>query len=525
MNIPNFLLVFGCFLSSSFSLSAQLNIELFGQFNRGDARYSGSWTYVDVENRREYALLGTRVGTAVYNIDALPITEVGFVAGLPSNWREITVLGDYAYVTTEGKGTGAGMQIIDLSPLPDSVMLVNTYIETFTTGHILQRDITTEAPFLYVMGTCGNCGVQILEVSDPVHPVEIGAYNPGYYIHDAHVRGDYLYAAAFFEGTIDIVDIRDKSNPTLIAQIDDPGGSTHSAWTSIDERFLIISGEKDGLPARVWNIEDLDNLYEVATYSHNVESLTHNPYVRGDFVFFAHNTEGLTVVDIADPTVPVEVGYYDTFDGPSGGFKGLWSACPYLPSGKIVGGNREDGLYVWMFNDAKAGRFYVTLLDESTQEIIKNGNGFVQKMDVSIAADLRGIVKFGALSGNFRVDFSAEGYETKTVDIRLAPSDSLSLQISLVPKSVGLFNVKKEFPTIKTAPNPLKDFTVLDLNDLPKARHLRIFNALGQLERSEQVVGSQFFVLEKGYLTTGIYLLAVYDDNQRLLAQRKLAVD
>ena len=74
------------------------NVKLFGQFHRGDTRYSGSWTYIDLENRREYALLGTRTGTAVYTIDDQPIREVGFIPGPPSNWREITVLGDYAYI-------------------------------------------------------------------------------------------------------------------------------------------------------------------------------------------------------------------------------------------------------------------------------------------------------------------------------------------------------------------------------------------------------------------------------------------
>ena len=171
-----------------------------------------------------------------------------------------------------------------------------------------------------------------------------------YYIHDAHIKGDYLYASAFFEGTIDIVDISDKTSPTLVAQIETTGGNTHSAWTTEDDKHLIISLEKDGLPARIWNIKDLSNLSEVATYTANLASLTHNPYVRGDFTFFSHNTEGLRVVDTKDPCVPVEVGFFDTFEGQSGGFSGLWSACPYFPSGKIIGGNREDGLYVWTFN-------------------------------------------------------------------------------------------------------------------------------------------------------------------------------
>ena len=235
------------------------NVNLFGQYHRGDARYSGSWVYVDLESRREYALLGTRTGTAIYTIDEQPVQELAFIPGPASNWREITVLGKYAYVTTEGSGEGEGMQIIDLSNLPTSANLVNTYTATFTRGHIIQRDIYSEAPFVYVMGVCGNCGVNILDVSNPINPREVSTYSPGYYIHDAHIKGDYLYAAAFNEGVIDIVDISDKFNPVLVAQIENSGGNTHSAWTTEDNRHLIISSEKDGLPARIWNIEDLTN--------------------------------------------------------------------------------------------------------------------------------------------------------------------------------------------------------------------------------------------------------------------------
>ena len=320
MKIPFIPLVLSLLFSSLSLAQDSENVKLFGQFHRGDTRYSGSWTYVDLASRREYALLGTKTGTAIYTIDDQPIKELAFIPGPSSNWREIAVLGKYAYVTTEGSGEGEGMQIIDLYNLPDSANLINTYSATFTRGHIIQRDIYTEAPYVYIMGTCGNCGVNILDVTDPVNPREVSTYSPGYYIHDAHIKGDYLYAAAFNEGVIDIVDISDKFNPVLVAQIEVTGGSPHSAWTTEDNSHLIISAEKDGLPARIWNIEDLSNLYEVATYSGNLESLTHNPYVRGNYAFFSHNTEGLRVVDIKDPAVPVEVGYYDTFDGLSGGF-------------------------------------------------------------------------------------------------------------------------------------------------------------------------------------------------------------
>jgi len=84
------------------TLNAQnLNVELFDQYVRADARYSGSWTYVGPDGS-EYALLGAFSGLAAYSIDNAPVTEVGFIAGPESNWREITVVDNHAYVTTEG---------------------------------------------------------------------------------------------------------------------------------------------------------------------------------------------------------------------------------------------------------------------------------------------------------------------------------------------------------------------------------------------------------------------------------------
>ena len=143
MNIRSLLVI--PFAIFSLILQAQdttsLNVELFGQFHRGDIRYSGSWAYID-SSGNEYALLGTRTGVAAYTIDnQLEINEVGFISGPESNWREITVIGDYAYVTTEGGSDTTGMQVIDLQYLPDSLKLLTTYSESFTRGHILQRNV------------------------------------------------------------------------------------------------------------------------------------------------------------------------------------------------------------------------------------------------------------------------------------------------------------------------------------------------------------------------------------------------
>lgn len=68
-------------------------------------------------------------------------------------------------------------------------------------------------------------------------------------------------------------------------------------------------------------------------------------------MFIIYNIEGLCVLDILDLEVLVEVGYFDIYFGQSGGFSGFWLVCFYLFFGKIIGGNWEDGFYVWEFNN------------------------------------------------------------------------------------------------------------------------------------------------------------------------------
>ncbi len=507
-------------LSISLTSLAQesLNVELFGLVNRGDERYSGSWSYIGADGS-EYALIGAKSGLAVYSIDdPLAIEELGFVSGPSSNWREITVLGDYAYVTTEGPSDSTGLQVINLSELPERISLVTTYSETFTKGHILQRDIYSDAPYIYINGTSTTQGIHILDVSDPSNPVEVGLYNPGYYIHDCHVKGNRIYAAAFFEGTIDVLDISDKTTPTLLTRINGIESNVHSSWLTEDNRYLIVSEELDGLPAHVVNIENLDDFYVAATYTANELSLTHNPYVRGDFVFFSHNTEGLRVLDIADPAVPVEVGYYDTYEGESGGFKGLWSACPYFPSGKIIGGDRTKGLFVWTFNDTYAGRIYGEISDFATDEKLLNATASLLELTDTIPLDLDARFAYGTMEGTYTLKITAEGYYDELISIDLKQKDSLWFDIKLLPLNTSDFSGSK----VNIFPNPFINETIVDTRLLPSAEQIIIYDVKGRLLKRIPIGDIKKAKLDFQNLVAGVYLLTVLDNNGKVLAESKL---
>ena len=505
------------FFCSSLQAQDQRNMELFGKFDRGDRRYSGSWGYTDAETGKEYALLGTTSGTAIYDISTATIEELFFFSGPTSNWREITVVGNHAYIVTEGTGIGEGMQVIDLSSLPTAARLVITYDRNFRTGHIISRDIYSEDPFVYVSGTCSTCGVEIIDITDPDFPTLTASYRPGYYVHDCHVRGDYLYAAAFLEGTIDIVDISDKSNPQLIAQIETPGGNTHSCWTTEDASHLIISAEADGLPARIWNIEDIENLTEVATYTANSLSLTHNPYVRGEIAFFSHNTEGIRAVDVKDPALPLEVGYFDTFSGASGGFSGLWSAYPYFPSGKIIGGNREDGLHVWTFNNTKANRVYLTFIDENTGELVSDVT--INTSSNTLVSEEDGSISWATLENEITLSITAEGYQELDTLLVLEAGEQLRQEIVLSPPLVSNVPIISDPESLKAFPNPFHNQLTIEWDTRIKATQLVLVNTLNQ-ELNNFLLTTNSITISMPPLQSGLYRLLLKDEEGKILTSR-----
>ena len=505
-----------CVATSIFAQESA-NVTLLGQASTDDIRYSGSWSYQAADGK-EYALIGARSGLAAFSIDdPTDMPLLGWIPGPVTNWREVTVLGDYAFVTTDVSDTAHAMQVIDLSFLPDSLHLVTSYTETFTKGHIIQKDIFTDAPYVYISGTSTTQGVHILDVTDPENPVETGLYAPGYYIHDCHVRGNLLFACAFNNAQVDIVDITDKSNPVLIGLITYPGDNTHSCFTSDDGNYLFLADELDGLPARIFDISDLSNPTEVARYSANLESLVHNPYIRGDFAFISHNTEGLRVVDIADPEVPVEVGFYDTWSGISGGFNGLWSACPFYESGKIIGANRHNGLFVWSFNDTRAARIYGRVFDIQTDQPLPLTMMNLTSLDTIISTDFDGNFKYGMLEGTYNITVEKANYLPYSVDFSLIQGDSIYLEIGL-EKVVSTQFETNQSNNLFIHPNPMQHFAEISWAG-EEIEILQIFDQTNKLIREIKPQTINPFRLERNNLTAGVYTLTALSKGRQLSAQ------
>ena len=160
-------------------------------------RAGNLWGFADPKDGREYALVGLSNGTAVVEVSEPTAPRiVGLVAALSSSFREPRVYayinkrgqrGAVAYVATEA--SGSGLQVIDLSQLPDSVRLarVDRDIDTAHTLHVSNVDPATGlavdglAPALYAQGIRPGIGLAAFSLRRPKNPRRLGTFRPVYH--------------------------------------------------------------------------------------------------------------------------------------------------------------------------------------------------------------------------------------------------------------------------------------------------------------------------------------------------------
>jgi len=307
--------------------------------------YADLWGYAAPDGR-EFAVVNARVGggLSVMTVPEGNPVEVTFIPGpRPSNGSgsDVEMYGHYAYVSDDR----ADVMVVSLAD-PDHPVLVNTFQADPGATNEGVHTLTVADGYLYTQGGLAPGGVRIWSLADPVHPAYVGQYQP-HYVHDILVRGDTLFTAGIYGEGIDIVDISDRANPTLINRFNYPGSGAHNICATTDGSYLFVGDEiGSGTWTRVFDVSDPQNVELVAQIIVDAAAVVHNCHVVGDRLYLGHYTEGARVWDISDPVHPTEVAYYDTTPGGPGGFAGVWSFYPHLPSGRLIATDRAAGLYV-----------------------------------------------------------------------------------------------------------------------------------------------------------------------------------
>lgn len=360
-------------------LMARVPLSTFGA---GASRISEAWGWTDPADDREYAIVGVVDGTVF--VDVTQPTAPVYLGKLPSalphpvngRWRVFRTYGNHVFVGSEINDHG--IQVFDLTRLrsvtsPPVTFTVDAHYTGNGNTHTIW--INEATGYMYLAGAteagyaCNAGGLHIVDVSSPLSPVLAGCFqDPGgpVYVHEtecvvyAGPDADYTgreICVNYVASMVTFVDVTDKANPTVISRASYPlPGYTHQGTFTSDWRHLLVDDELDETngsfaTARtiILDVQDLDDVEYVGAYMSPVAATDHNQYVVGRYVYQANDMAGLRILDTQDVAsgTLTEVAYFDTYPAANlPGFEGMWMAYPFFPSGNIVAGDREGGLFV-----------------------------------------------------------------------------------------------------------------------------------------------------------------------------------
>ena len=413
-----------------------LNMELVANFSNGESG-NDVWGYVD-STGLEYAVMGSRSTTNVWSLeDPANPTLRASIPGPAGVWRDIKSFEDHLYVTSDQGNSG--LLIVDMSLAPDSIS--HTYWKPtlelngnlFPLGKCHNLYIDTDEGYCYLAGCdVSEGGVLILDLNiDKKEPVLVGAMDNNY-SHDVFVQDDRMYTSDIFAGSFNIYDVSDKENLVHLNGAETSRRFTHNAWSSHDNKYLFTTDER----ANAWvdafdisdvvNIQFLDRYQPIETQGTNV--IPHNTHYLDGFLITSWYTDGVVVVDAHEPDNLIKVASYDTETVFTEGFDGCWGAYPFLPSGLILAGDINNGLFIIQPKTQDGVNGYQracylegNVTDAMTGAAIPNAEVRILSNNANEARTrLSGDYKTGQVTpGEFSVEFSHPNYDPEILTATL----------------------------------------------------------------------------------------------------------
>ncbi|CAH0051354.1 unnamed protein product [Clonostachys solani] len=371
------------------------NVDLLGFLRHQDVgsrtrEGNDIWGWTNPSTGREYALLGQTDGTAF--VEVLQDGGLRYVGRLPtqtvaSSWRDIKVIGNYAYIGSEAPDHG--LQIFDLTKLrsadPENPPTyspsrdLTARFAGFGSSHNIVANEETD--LIIAVGTehrlkC-RAGLWMIDVSNPERPQDAGCVAEDGYVHDAQCviyRGPQTAYQGkeicfnFNEDALTIVNIDRRTMPRQLSRTTYNGATyTHQGWLTPDHKYVLLDDELDEQekngPAQdqhtttyIVDVQDLEYPVFRGVYKSPQRSIDHNQYIIDGLSYQANYGSGLRIVNVTSINDDdsgaqfKEAGFFDVRpeDDAVGGeatFHGAWSVYPYFQSGHIVVSSIERGIY------------------------------------------------------------------------------------------------------------------------------------------------------------------------------------
>jgi hypothetical protein len=247
---------------------------------------------------------------------------------------DVYVEDGYAYITNND-----GVVIFDVSE-PDNPQKVGKIISGTAFGVFVDNGLTYIA---------GEGGLVIADVSDPANPRQLGKCSSEGVTNQVRVYGSYAYIAG--STGLEIMDVGDPSTPKPVTRLSDSGGAmgveiydstlylakpgeglevidvtdpyspqkittvaeTQGAWDIHMHEDILYLG-CHGAGVRIINISDRESPQIIGRFNDDDEGEALGVWGDGKYLYVADNY-GIEVLDIKDPTRPIEISEYDGLRG------------------------------------------------------------------------------------------------------------------------------------------------------------------------------------------------------------------
>ncbi len=423
----------------------QLNVELLSQVTY-NASGNDVWGYT-APNGDEYAVMGLNNGVSIVDItDPRNPNEVQFIDQATTGWRDIKTWDQFIYVTSESSDNG--LLVVDMRNVRDTITWDNLFLpiptgETVNSCHNIYID---EFGFAYLAGcNPGEGGVEIFDLrSTPSIPEFAGRIDLEY-SHDVYVRNNRVYSSEISAGHFAIYNVEDKSNPFLVATQTTPFSFTHNTWLSDNGEVIFTTDERGNAPVASYDISDPNNIQLLDEFK-PLETLgtgvaPHNVHVWEDWLIISYYTDGCIIVDASVPDNMIEVGNFDTFLQIGSGFGGAWGAFPFFPSGTILIGDTQQGLFIVGPTYKRASRIEGLITDAVTGDPINGATITINEVPIETFSNIAGEYKSGHISeGLFEMTVSRNGYESQSRMVTLENGVQTIEDFQL--ESRGIFNLR-----------------------------------------------------------------------------------
>lgn len=332
------------------------------------------WGWVDPLTAHEYVLYGSSSGLSF--VDVTDPTEPELVGVLPSQsfliwalWRDVRVYQGHAFVVSEYDLHG--MQVFDLSRLRSvlvkpAVFTADAHYPRVSNTHSLWINEATGYAYLAGTNTCSG-GLHMVDVRQPKSPSFAGCYAGDGYTHetecliyrgpDERYRGHEICMAAN-EDTVTVVDVTDKANPVQLSRTGYPTAAyTHQGAFTPDHKWWIFNDEIDEeggtvetMTTYIMEVPLLTAPKQPLLYDHGINSIDHNLYIHGQYIYQSNYTSGFKVLSYDKRSLALgkltPEAYFDVFPAIDiDQYGGTWGNYKF-PSGNVAVSTIESGLFM-----------------------------------------------------------------------------------------------------------------------------------------------------------------------------------